>query len=98
MHDEMFLVFGGYSYQQFKGGEQTIIAQYNPDADSGRDNDGWQKLGNLITKGDKHDVISSEGAFLIIGHGREAKGISTEKCFLDEEQMKCVNQEPLIYR
>ena len=97
MHDEMFLVFGGYSYQLIKGGEQTIIAQYNPDADTGGRNDGWKKLGDLITKGYKHDVISSKGEFLIIGHGKKA-GISTEKCFFDGEKMKCVNQEPLIFR
>ena len=50
------------------GGEQKTIAQYNPDADNGQTN-GWQKLGNLITKGYTHDVISSKGAFLIIGDG-----------------------------
>ena len=61
------------------GGEQKTIAQYNPDADNGQTN-GWQKLGNLITKGYKHDVISSKGAFLIIGHGHNHYTVS--KSFL----------------
>ena len=76
----MFLVFGGFS-------AKSEIVQYNPG------NDEWTKLGSLNAEGFGHDVITSRGAFLIIG-----KSTSSEKCELTGTTIKCFRQEPDILR
>lgn len=84
MQSEMFLVFGGYSSST----EHRVskIAQYNPDTDT------WTKLGDLINARNGHDIITTEGVFLVAGLG------PTEKCQFEEDAMKCVAQEPIISR
>ena len=79
-HNDVFIVFGGYSYNN--GGRQSTIAQYNPNDDT------WTKLGDLNKARYTHDVITSEDALLIVGDG------PTEKCTLTGNTVNCVNQEP----
>ena len=74
-------MFGGYD-----NGSKSTIAQYNPNDDT------WTKLGDLNNPRYYHDVITSEGAFLIVGHGQ------TEKCTLTGNTVNCVNQEPNVSR
>ena len=64
MQNQLFILFGGYSSSN--GGRQSTIAQYNPNTDT------WTKLGDLNNARYTHDVISSEGAFLIVGRPRSA--------------------------
>ena len=84
MHNDVFIMFGGYS--DGDGGEQSTIAQYNPNTDT------WTKLGDLNKARSDNDVIASGGAFLVVGLG------PTEKCQFEEDAMKCVAQEPIISR
>ena len=58
MQDQLFILFGGYSHNHSR---QSTIDQYNPDTDT------WTKLGDLNKARYTHDVIETEGAFLIVG-------------------------------
>ena len=84
MQNEVFFVFGGYSYDN--GARRPTIAQYNPNTDS------WTKLGDLNKARSDNDVIASGGAFLVVGFG------PTEKCELEENAIKCTNQDPYVSR
>ena len=56
MHNEMFLIFGGFSHQKTIGDKsdaKSDIARYNPKVDK------WTKLGNLNAERSTHDVIIS---------------------------------------
>ena len=57
MHNEMFVVFGGYAYgyEGSTDSPQSTIAQYNPNTDT------WTKLGDLINARNGHDIITTEG-------------------------------------
>ena len=86
MHNDVFYVFGGYDYLSEESRDLATIAQYNPD------NDTWTQIGELNTARRQHDVIVSQGAFLVIGYG------STENCQFKDNSMTCMSQEPYISR
>ena len=86
MHNDVFYVFGGYDYLSEESRDLATIAQYNPDSDT------WTQIGELNTARRQHDVIVSQGAFLVIGYG------SAENCQLKGNSMTCMSQEPYISR
>lgn len=97
MHNEMFLIFGGFSRQYTihdKKNAKSDIARYDPKSDK------WTKLGNLNAERSTHDVIISGNAFLIIGDGKY-RTTTTEACVLiaNKDRMKCsCIQKPYIKR
>ena len=85
MHDQMFYVVSGYGKIDEEWTYVSTIAQYDPD------NDKWTKVGDLNTARMYHNVIVSQGVFLVVGNG------PTEKCQLEGNSMVCVDQEPNLY-
>ena len=85
MLDQVFYVSGGYSTIDKQWTVFSTIAKYNPD------NDTWTKVGDLNTARMYHNVIVSQGVFLVVGNG------PTEKCQLEGNSMVCVDQEPNLY-
>ena len=82
MQNEVFFVFGGYSYDN--GARQSTIVQYNPNTDK------WIKKGELNKARRYHDVITSEDVFLIVGDG------PTEECVFTGNTINCTGKEPYL--
>ena len=83
IHNNRFVVFGGDD-----GSLVRTIAAYDYSSNS------WQKLGNLINRRSHHDVIATQGAFLVVGDGYAFR--KSEKCTLNGNTMTCIEQDPVI--
>ena len=80
IHNNRFVVFGGWD-----GSNVPTIAAYDYSTNS------WEKLGDLINARHYHDVIATQGAFLVVGNGSKS-----EKCTLNGNTMTCIEQDPVI--
>ena len=85
MFNDMFYVFGGKSYTSGTT-ELSTIAKYNPSSDT------WLKVGQLKQARNWHNVILSQGYFMIVGDGDGNK--MSEKCHLVGDLMTCEEQQP----
>ena len=77
-----FFVFGGDT----NNGSvySTVIAKFDVSQNL------WSKLGDLVSARCAHDVILSDGYFLVLG------GDPTEKCTLSDNSMSCTQQNPTV--
>ena len=77
-----FFVFGGDTDKN--GDYSTVIAKF--DVSQNR----WSKLGDLVSARCAHDVILSDGYFMVLGQK------ATEKCTLSDNSMSCIQQDPTV--
>ena len=82
IHKNRFLVFSGVD-----AGPTNAAYDYATNT--------WAKLGDLVNARYCHDVIATQGAFLVVGYTNTGSAKS-EMCTLNGNTMQCVEQDPVI--